>query len=368
MIKGLFTMRLRRLALALGAAVAASLAIAQQAAAPPPLPSTPGDETPIAPTIAQPPLPPAPPGTLTRSPKGAEAREGAAAASRWQDDLNRLDADLRLRLLSADEPRTSWLAGELDATDIASQVRHYTAARTNAPEERLYQASLAAACLARVRPQLPECAAVDRLADWARRDGENGLPSVLLAERARERGELDSAASYVEQAAGAPRFDDYWSRGALFWWEYLRPLTIDIDPAAKAKAAANYASMRDLSWAPAMRALCVDSGGRSDRMKVACASLGDGLMARGATFALRRAGARLAEVDAADEKSRVAAQSGHARIIEATARCAQSQPDFATELESPAGGVRARGLDAFSAWASAQARDGEVGACARLAK
>ena len=351
------------------AAAAASLALAQPAAVPPPpLPAAGDDATPIAPAIRKPPLPQAPPGTLTQSPKGAEAREGAAPGSRWQGELNRLDADLRLRLLTADEPRTNWLAGELDTTDIASQVRHYTAARTNAPDERLYQASLAAACLARVRPQLPECAAMDRLADWARRDGENGLPSVLLAERARERGELDSAASYVEQAAGAPRFDDYWSRGAFVWWEYLRPLAIDIDPAAKAKAAASYASMRDLSWAPAMRALCVGSGGRSDRMKVACASLGNGLMTRGATFALRRAGARIAEADAADEKSRAAAQSGHARIIEATARCAQAQPDFATELESPAGRVRARGLDAFSAWASAQARDGEVGACARLAR
>jgi hypothetical protein len=293
-------------------------------------------------------------------------REGDAAQSRWQADLERLDADLRLRLLTANEPRIDWLAGEIDPTDVESQVRHYAAARTAAPQEPLYQATLASACLARVRPPLPECEAVDRLADWARRDADNGIPSVLLAERASERGELDSAASHVEQAANAARFDDYWSRSAQPWWENLRPHAIDVDPAAKAKAAANYASMHDLPWGASLRALCVDAGARSERMKSACAKLGDALTARGASYALRRAGARIAEINAADPKARAAAQARHARIVEATARCALARPDFESELESPAGSVRAQGLDAFSAWASAQARDGEVSACERI--
>ncbi|HEY7787294.1 MAG TPA: hypothetical protein VIF33_02140 [Casimicrobiaceae bacterium] len=356
---------LRAWTLAAALAGTASLGLAQSPPPPGPMPA-PRDATPLGPPLAQPPMPSAPAGTLTQSAKGAEARGAEAPESRWQAALNQLDADLRLRLLTANAPPTSWLAGEMDETDIESKVRHYTDARTAAPQERLYQASLATACLVRVRPPLAQCEAVDRLADWARRDTGNGLPSVLLADRARQRGELDSAASDLDEAAAAPRFDDYWSQGALHWWNYLRPLPVDVDPAVKAKAAAIYASERELPWATSLRALCADSGGRSDRMKSACASLGVAMMTRGATFALRRAGARIAETDAADAAARTAAQSHHARIIEATARCAQAQPDFATELESPAASTRARGIEQFGAWASSQARDGEVGACERL--
>lgn len=351
------------LMLAIAATMATSLAAAQPSPLPPPVPP---DTAPLGPPVAAPPLPSPASGTLTQSRRGAEARGVDAPASRWQGALNQLDADLRLRLLTADQPPAAWLAGELDKTDIELQVRQYTAARTSAPQEPLYQASLATACLVHVRPQLPACEAVDRLADWARRDDGNGVPSVLLAERARQRGELDSAASYVELAATAPRFDDYWSQGALHWWNYLRPLQIDVDPAARAKAAANYASERDLAWAPSLHALCGLPAGRSGRMTTACAALGDAMMARGATFALRRAGARIAETNAANPSARAAAQSGHARILEATARCAQAQPDFATALESSAAATRARGVEQFGAWASAQAHDGEVRACERL--
>jgi len=332
---------------------------------PPPLPV---ERAPIGPAVAQPPLPAPPPGTLTQSANGAQAQGGDAVPSRWQADLNQLDADLRLRLLTADQPPAAWLAGELDSTDIASQVRHYAEARTAAPQERLYQASLATACLVRVQPHLAPCDAIDRLADWARRDNDNGVPAVLLGDRARQRGEPDAAASYVEEAADAPRFDDYWSLGALHWWNYLRGLSLDVDPAVKARAAANYASARDLAWAPSLHALCIETRGRSDRMRAACARLGEAVMKRGATFALRRAGARVAEANALDAPTRNAAKSAHARILEATARCAQAQPDFSTALESPAPAIRARGIEQFGVWANAQARDGEVGACERLAR
>jgi hypothetical protein len=354
----------RTLPLAVAAALALSVAFAQPVPMPPPMPAPPAT-TPLDNPVAQPPLPRPPPGALDESAQGAEARVNEPPPSRWQAALNELDAELRLRLLTAEAPPAAWLAGELDTTDIASQVRHYAAARMSAPQERLYQASLATACLVRVQPHLAACDAIDRLADWARRDTDNGVPTVLLADRARQRGEFDSAASYIEEAAGAPRFDDYWSLGALAWWSYLRPLSIAIDPAAKAEAAASYASARDLAWAPSLHGLCIETHGRTDRMQAACAKLGEAMMRRGATFALRRAGARIAEANVADS-GRAAMRSGHARIIAATARCAQAKPDFTTALESPNAATRSRGVEQFGAWAAAQARDGEVGACERL--
>jgi hypothetical protein len=335
---------------------------------PPPPPPEPAASAPSA--AAPSPTPAAPqarePGFVRQSPGGLEVREGDAPQSRWQADLDRLDADLRLRLLTANEPRIDWLAGEIDTADVESQVRHYAAARIAAPGERLYLASLGVACLQPVRPTLAPCDAVDRLADWARRDADNGIPSVLLAGRARQRGQADTVASYVEQAAGAPRFDDYWSQHSQRWWDYLRGVDVGIDPAAKAQAAANYGSMHDLAWAQPLRVVCVEGTARPDRLRVACASLGEAMMARGASFALRRAGARVAEINAADAAARSSAQARGARILAMTARCAQVQPDFASALESPQPATRAKGVEEFATWASAQAQLGEVASCERV--
>jgi len=306
------------------------------------------------------------PGLVRQSPTGLEVREGDATPSRWQSDLERLDSDLRLRLLTANEPRIDWLAGDIDTADVESQVRHYAAARIAAPGERLYLASLGIACLHPVRPTLAPCDAVDRLADWARRDTDNGVPSLLLAGRARQRGQSDAVASYVEQAAGAPRFDDYWSQHSQRWWDYLRAVDVGIDAAAKAEAAAKYGSMNDLAWAQPLRIVCAEGSARPDRLRDACANLGQALMARGASFALRRAGARIAEINAPDAAARSAAQARGARILAMTARCTQLQPDFATALESPQPATRARGVEDFTAWANAQAQLGEVASCERV--
>lgn len=285
--------------------------------------------------------------------------------SRWRAELDRLDSDLRLRLLSVSDPRAHWLAAQFDRTDIASKLRNLAAARVAAPDDRLYLASLAFGCMQPTQPQLPECAAVDRLADWAIRDRGNGVPAFLLGYRAQLRGQANAAVAYVEEAAAAPRFDDYWSQGPQQWWGYLRSYPLPIDPAARAKAAATYALEHDLGWTSALRLLCADPGGRSEPMRVACASLGQAMGERAATFALRRAGARIAEIDAADANARAAAQALAARILEASAACTLAEPDFESALESPDASVRHRGVGEFEAWVAAQAKYGEVGACDR---
>lgn len=360
-------MKPRSLVAAYLVAAASSLCAAQSRG---PLPPPPPPAELSAPAPAPAPQPAVPlarePGFVRQSPAGLEVREGDAAQSRWQSELERLDADLRLRLLTANEPRIDWLAGEIESADVESQVRHYAAARTAAPDERLYLASLGVACLQPVRPTLAPCDAVDRLADWARRDADNGIPSVLLAGRARQRGQADTVASFVEQAAGSPRFDDYWSQHTQRWWDYLRTVDVGVDPAARAEAAANYGSMNDLAWAQPLRAVCAEGSARPDRLRIACANLGDALMTRGASFALRRAGARVAEINAADAGARSAAQARGARILAMTARCTELQPDFASALESPQPATRARGIEQFAAWASAQAQVGEVASCERV--
>ena len=304
----------------------------------------------------------------TRLPAAASAAIEAAAAprrSRWDAELQRLDASLRLRLLAARDPREHWLAAQFDLTDIESKVHSLEAARVDAPDNRLYLASLAFACMQPTRPQLPACSAVDRLADWAVRDSGNGVPAFLLGYRALERGQPRAAVAYVEEAAAAPRFDDYWSQGPQQWWEYLSTYPLDIDPAAKATAAETYAFEHDLGWTHALHVLCAEPKGRTEPMRVACAKLGQAVGERGATFALRRAGARVAEIDAADAASRGAAQALAARTLEASAACTIAEPDFDSALESPDPKVRERGVREFGAWVGAQEKLGEVRACER---
>src|SRR4051812_44258051 len=66
--------------------------------------------------------------------------------SRWQQEQDMLDQALRARSLVASDPRDLWIAGQLDTIDPWAQVAALGQARTRAPNEKLYVASLAIAC------------------------------------------------------------------------------------------------------------------------------------------------------------------------------------------------------------------------------
>ncbi|MBS0328042.1 MAG: hypothetical protein JSS46_16045 [Proteobacteria bacterium] len=337
-----------------------------------------GDAPPQAPVVhpRAAPLSPAPPPGAARpgAPSGATLAPDVAAAitaadrsppSRWQAGKERLRAALGLHLLAPNGPREHWLAAHFDATDIASRVANLAAARVSSPDNRLYLASLAGACMQPTRPQLDACAAVDRVADWATRDRDNGVPEILLADRALARRDPDTAVADVEEAANARRFDDYWSAAEAEWWDYLSSYPSDLDPAGKAEAAATWASEHDPEWATALRAVCIDAVGANARLRGACAKLGTAMAERAATFALRRAGARIASVNADGSAARAAADALQARALAASARCAAAQPDFASAFESADRAVRERAVAAYARWVALRAELGEAAACAK---
>ena len=208
--------------------------------------------------------------------------------------MNALDEALRSRLLTADDPRSNWMAGQLDRGDIESQVRHYAAARVAEPGNRLYLATLGMACLEPVQPRLPECDAVDRLADWATRDADNGLPVLLLANRARSHGDRESALAFLEQAATQPRFDDYWSAKAWAIWEVVRALPGPGDDGARPLLVAGYALPSGYAWADTARATCLPQGRADDAaLREACGRLGQRMFDVGTTWQARMLGAAM---------------------------------------------------------------------------
>jgi hypothetical protein len=290
------------------------------------------------------------------------------AASRWQSERDQLDAALRAGGLIATDPRGRWIAGALDAGDPAGQVVAFAQARQAAPSEKVYLASLAMACLVPMQPLPDACDATDRLADWATRDVENGVPSLLMADRARRRNNAASLVAFLEEAAQRPRFDDYWNQGALLIWEAVRALPGGADPAAQAELVASYGAFREPFVVRQMQSLCRDAGSVADNVRIACHNAGNAVAQRAATWALRIAGARLAERSATPGAQLAAAQAQLADVQRRAYDCAESGNEVATALESTDAAVRARAVAKWETRLTQVARIGEPAACGLPAK
>jgi hypothetical protein len=285
--------------------------------------------------------------------------------SRWQADKEQLDSALRARSLTATEPRGLWVAGQLDAGDPGGRVSAYAQARGQAPAEMVYLTSLALACLEPVQPRWPECDTTDRLADWATRDIDNGVPMLLLADRARQRNNATQMAAFLDEASIRPRFDDYWARGALLLWEEVRALPVPAEPAAKAELAAAYGAAQSTYVANAVQTLCRDVSKAPESVRASCNAAGAAAAQRAATWSLRAAGARLAERSANAGAAQAAALQRLAEIQRRAFECAEAGNPIALALESADPAVRSRAVGEWEKRLVQDAQLGEVAACAR---
>jgi len=287
----------------------------------------------------------------------------APTPSRWQEQVDRLDDAYRARMLTANDPRSNWIAGQLDRGDIEAQVRHFAAARVAAPDNRLYLASLATACLEPVQPRLPECDGVDRLADWATRDVDNGWPTLLLAERARRHKNREAMLAYLQQAAGQPRFVEYWEAGSLEFWEAVRAIPLEAEEAAKLELAVMYAMTRSLAWPDAARATCMGASQRAIEVRSACAQLGAAMRERGSTWMSRLIGARMVAANAGSAEALAAAEATVASVRAQIASCSRSTGSILDGLEAADQAARAKSVVAWDIWLRREAAVGEARAC-----
>jgi len=266
-------------------------------------------------------------------------------------------------MLTANDPRSNWIAGQLDRGDIESQVRHFTAARVAAPDNKLYLATLATACLEPVQPRLPECEAVDRLADWATRDRDNGWPSLLLAERARQHSNPEAMLAHLQNAAAQPRFAEYWEAGSLEIWEAVRAMPVDGDDAAKLELAVMYAMTRSLAWPNAARATCMGTGVRSDAVRAACTQLGAAMKDRGSTWMSRLIGGRLIQSNAISAEAKAAAEKSVASIRAQIMACSRATGPILDGLQATDAATRAKAVAEWDRWLRREAAIGEARAC-----
>lgn len=289
---------------------------------------------------------------------GSRITDTVAPPSRWQQDVDMLDQALRARSLVSSEPRELWIAAQFDAVDPWQRVTALAQARARAPDEKLFLASLAMACLAPLQPLPPECDATDRLADWATRDADNGVPSLLLADRARRRNNTASMVAFLEEAATRPRFDDYENRGAVIVWDAMRALPGSVDPAARAQAAAAFGIAHTSQVPATLQSLCRDAARVADNVRAACAGAGNAAAQRASTWPLRIAGAQLAERAQAPN-----AQQQLADVQRRAFECSEAGNSVAQALESADAGVRARGVAQWEARVASDAKAGEVAGC-----
>jgi hypothetical protein len=306
-------------------------------------------------------------GPARAQPSGSSNQVAPAGPTRWQAEVDRLDEAFRSRMLTASDPRSNWIAGQLDQGDIEAQVRHFAAARVAAPENKLYLATLAAACLQPVQPRLPECDSVDRLADWATRDTDNGWPSLLLADRARQHRNQESMLAYLNQAGAQPRFVEYWEAGSLETWEAVRAMPVEGEPAAKLELAVMYAMPRAVAWPNAARLTCMGNADRTVEVRMACAKLGLAMSSRGSTWMTRLTGARMVIANSESPDAKVGADKVLQGLRAQVASCAAATGAILDGLEANDAALRVKAVADWDRWLRHELAVGEARACTERA-
>ena len=292
--------------------------------------------------------------------------DGPRAPSLPEAAFERVDQALRDRVASADSADAHFVRGLQATMDPGARVAGYAEAWRRQPSELLFLASLADACMVRAVPAWPDCAALDPVSRWAARDADNAAPRVLLAERARQRGDLPGMREQLASAADQGRFDSYRDRGASAVGRVLGALPdVAREPEAPFAAAALGAARGDIATSEAT-ALCQRGGaGVGAEVEASCRKLARSMAERADTYAGRLVGLALAWSWAADDAERrrladerdrasaasLACHGAHVALIEALNRDAASRAE-ARRLEAGA-------IDDA-------AKQGEPAACARL--
>jgi len=280
--------------------------------------------------------------------------------------FERIDQALRERAASADSADAHFVRGLQVTMDPAARIADYAEAYRREPAEILFLASLADACMLRAIPTWAECAALDPISRWAARDATNARPRMLLAERARGRGDLAGMREHLAHAAGLPRFDSYRARGGAAVWRVLAGIpAIAAEPEAPFAAVAIGAARADIATVESALVCRRDAPGMTPDAGDACRQVARTMADRADTFEARRVGLAIlwSWTDDPAARARLAAERN---ALEATGlACRRAELAMIEGLNRDAGSRAAARAIETGALEDALSLD-EPSACAKL--
>ena len=252
--------------------------------------------------------------------------DGPRTPSLPEAAFERIDAALRDRVASADSPDAHFVRGLQATMDPGARIAGYAEAWRQQPSNLLYLSSFADACMVRALPAWPECAATDPVSRWAARDADNAVPRVLLAERARQRGDLPGMREQLAHAAEMRRFDSYRPRGAQAVWRVLAAVpAVAREPETPFAATALGAMRADVATTEAALLCQNGSPGVGPEVAAACRGLARSMAERADTYAARLVGLALAWSWAADDAERRRLVGERDRVTAASLECGSAR-------------------------------------------
>lgn len=279
--------------------------------------------------------------------------------------VDRVGEALAERAVATGGADAAFVRGLQATMDPAARTDAWARAWTLDPSRMLFLASLAEACATRSTPPLPACASHDPVSRWAARDGDNAAPWVLLAARARGRGDLPSMRANLAHAAERTRFDGYHGHGAAAVARVIGAVP-DLARLPEAPfAAAALAAARPEEILDEAMALCrPDAPGVGPEVAPSCRRLAGTMAERADSMAGRQAGFALASGWAGDAAERARLAAGRDRLSASALECHAARSALVTALDgTPPARERARDVETAAA-ADATTLD-EIAVCAR---
>ena len=280
--------------------------------------------------------------------------------------LEKIEQALRDRAATADSAEAHFVRGLLATMDPGTRVSGYAEAWRRQPADLLYLSSFGDACMLRAVPAWPECASDDPVSRWAARDADNAVPRVLLAERARQRGDLPGMREQLAYAAELKRFDSYRPRGGRAIYRVLAGVpAVAREPETPFAATALGASRSDIATVEAATICKRDTSGVLPEQGDACRRLARTMADRADTYEARMVGLALAYswTDASDERARLAAERD--RMSAGALECSGAKQAVIESLNRDAAS-RARAREIEDGVLADAATMGDPAACARL--
>lgn len=258
---------------------------------------------------------------------GAQAiSDGPRIPSLPEAAFERIDQALRDRVATADSADAHFVRGLQATMDPGARVAGYAEAWRRQPAEMLFLASFADACMVRAVPAWPDCAAADPVSRWAARDADNAVPRVLLAERARQRGDLPGMREQLGHAADLKRFDAYRARGGPTVWRVLAGVpAVAREPETPFAATALGGLRADVATTEATLLCQNGAPGVAPEVGSSCKRLARAMADHADSYAARLVGLALAWSWAADEAERRRLAAERDRLTASSLECGNAR-------------------------------------------